>query len=1547
MRAVNGGPSTDGSRARRATRTILAVVVLPLIVGLVAVVVLTMTPWGNERVRRIVVSQANTRMLGQLEIGSLRGNLLGGATLRDVSLMDSAHKPVFTARAVTVRYALLPALRGHAVIRAVTLDTPYVLLDKRPGERWNFQRLMKPKADTASRTRGGRTPPEISNVVIHHGHFEYRRPWRPDTALTPGRREAEVAAALRVTARKRTVRVPNGYQRLLDYRDIDARLPQVAVPGGAAPTRVEIAALSMIAEPYRPPVIDVRSLAGTLFASKDSLWWRGAHMRLPASKVTGDGTIGFHKSGFMLDLQLPQLALNDLRWLDPKLPTTGGGAAHYIMRLHGDSANFVIRDANLQYADATVRGEADVLRIKPKGKPAEVVVHGANVRVANLTTEIVHRLAPQVMLSRSGTLNGQFAVSGSPQDLQLDADVRFDDRASGTSRILAKGGIGFDHGFSARDLSVDLRPIRLGTVRGAGVKLPLDGTISGTATVSGAMHDGWNVRGDLTHVNGSERSHVVGSGRYAKGSGQIEADARLLPLDLATVAHFLPNAGLHGTLGGDVHAHGTARDLRINGTLRAADGGTIRGRAALARTGSRTRYDVNVAVDALNANVLSTRAPRTLLTGTLLAKGSGTSPRSADAVFAVDLTRARYDTFALDRVRAAGHTRNGLLTLTALEAAQRGVRLSANGTFGLVADRRGTLHFALDVDSLGALRPWLGTAETGVVALSSGRRAARVAAARADSARRAESVRIERIALGLPEGVELVPDSVAPIRRDSLAGRLQARGLLLGNVKELGVDATIRGVGLVARGNAVAALDATVSSPDIRRESAPLSFRVAADSVRAMGYAFDRVDASGRRERGEVIADLQVRQDSLVSYAALGRYAHPSSGVHDITLDSLRAVFDTVSWRLAHKARVRLSHGDVRVDSVDLRGNAGGRLFANGVVPKNGAIHLDVAAEAVRVNTVLAAMQREVDADGVLAASARIDGTRAEPVINGQATLRDGAYKGQRAIDADVGLRYAAQHVGLTLEARDSTGRRVATGMASAPYDLALSGVSGSRKLPGAVQADLVLDSLALGALPVRTRAVEDLHGTAVAALTVRGSWADLRYGGTAALRNAGLTLAATGMSVDSATADLHFAADTLVLDSLVARAGGPLRASGTVSFADRSHPFVNISASGTDLRVFDSPKGLVDADARILARGPLDALRVTGRGEMKGGFLALKQFRKDLLRVKAPGALSFFAVFDTTAEANDSVRIRLARETSKRVAIIADLELVIDRGNYYRNKPDASTEFYTGDGEVVLAHVDQRTSDQWIVGFVRIGDGHTYFRTQAFTPVRGTLTFGPHTDAPGIVQQVGQRIVWEPGRGSFPLQLLTAGTSKGPSIGLESGTLFPIRGRELNGYLTMGRATTSLLQQSGSSLSGSEAWSGQLSGETGALAHRQQGATALGVVLHDLGTGAAKEFSLDAFSVSPADVPTELVFGKTGGVRGALVEGGKYLGNDRYVAGQFRFTRGIPGARFVQKFGTLYRLDMGIEPRFLFSQPVELGITHPTLRTGAFGAFLTRLWDF
>jgi hypothetical protein len=1532
---------------RRVLRAVLSLIVAPILVGLVAILVLANTPWGNERVRRILVSQVNQRITGKLTVGALHGGLLSSARLERVHLVTSAGEPLFDAHAVQIDYALLPALRGKVVIRSLVLDTPTVLLDKRPAAKWNFQTLMRPSS-SAKDTSVHRAPPELSNVTIHHGDFLYRRPWSPDSTLRKDARDSIVSAALSPAARRRTERVPGGYQRVLRYHDIDAVLPAVAIGQHGAPTVVRIGALAMLAEPYRPPAIDVRSLTGTLYASKDSLWWHGARMTLPSSNVSGDGKIGFHRSGFTLDLTGTPVALADLRWLNPKLPARGGGRLRYIMNLHGDTSDFAVANANVRYRDATLQGNAAVARVARAGRTSTLIVRGVDLTVARLSTAILHEVVPNIKLNRTGTLDGHISATGVASALRLNADIRFDDAAAGESRVIAHGGVGMDGGMSAHELSVQLRPLRVATLSGGGVRVPVGGTLTGDATVNGSTRSGWTVRGDLTHVADGNLSHVTGNGSYRAADKHILADAALHPLSLATVGRFAPSAELRGSVTGRVHAEGTAHDMRVTGALNSTTGGgRVQGRGTVVLNGTRTRYDVSVATDALDAFSFSRRAPRTSLTGTLVARGTGTKPATANATLTADLVKSSYDTFGVDHIKARLSVAAGMAAIDTLDIAANGARAEASGTFGIVRERTGTLHFAATVDSLSALRRWLGSTDTTFAGAPAPRQAQLVARARADSERRADASRIERLALGLPVGERLVVDTLPGIRRDSLAGSLAATGTLHGNIKMVDADARVEGRNLVVRGNAVQQLSATVQSTNATARNRSVTFEANATRLQLASYGFDSVYANGAWRDERLSSSLFIKQDPLIAYAALGSYERPAAGVQRIHLDSLSARFDTLGWRLAHPGAVQLAHGDIGIDSIDLRSTAGGRLFVNGSVPEVAPIRLDVAAENVRVSTVLAALQKSAAADGAIAVSGHVEGTRALPTFTARAIFRDGHYGALRIPDADVDATYAARRLALDAIARDSTGRRVLKSTASLPLDLAAVAVPGGRKIAGPLSADILLDSFALAALPLSSRSVSDVRGNATANVQVRGSWNRPDYAGSAALRGAGLTVNSLGMQLTDAAADLHLAGDTLHLDSLVAYAKGPLRASGTVDLTDRRRPYFALTATAHDFRVMDAKRGLVDADGDIRAIGPLDELRVTGRAEMLRGFLALKQFNKNLLRVKAPESLTFFTVFDTTTSRAELEQRAAARAEHHRVGVIADLSLVVDRGNYYRNRPDANTEFYTADGEEVRAHIDTRTDEQWAVGFFRIGGGVAIFRASTFQPARGSLTLLPQTGGPGYLQQVGERYVWEPGRGMFPVQLLTGGTSKAPAIGLESGTLFPMRGRELNGYLTMGRSFTSLLQQSGSSLSGSEAWSGQLSGETGALAHRQQAATALGVVLHDLGTGATKEFGLDAFSVSPSDLPTELVFGKTGGVRGALIEGGQYVTVDRYIAGQMHLTSGIPGVRMAQLFGTTYRLDVGLEPRFLFGNPEELGITHPTIRTGVFGAFLTRLGEW
>jgi autotransporter translocation and assembly factor TamB len=97
----------------RLGRVLLGIVTVLLgIVALagIVVVVLTSTDWGHERVRRLAISQLQSRIHGRLSIGRLSGNLISGLTVHDLTISDSSGEPFLAAQEASARYSLeLPA----------------------------------------------------------------------------------------------------------------------------------------------------------------------------------------------------------------------------------------------------------------------------------------------------------------------------------------------------------------------------------------------------------------------------------------------------------------------------------------------------------------------------------------------------------------------------------------------------------------------------------------------------------------------------------------------------------------------------------------------------------------------------------------------------------------------------------------------------------------------------------------------------------------------------------------------------------------------------------------------------------------------------------------------------------------------------------------------------------------------------------------------------------------------------------------------------------------------------------------------------------------------------------------------------------------------------------------------------------------------------------------------------------------------------------------------------------------------------------------------
>ena len=105
---------------RRALRILLALVVagLFLLSGLGIALHLGGARWAVNRLLRKVNPYAGTSLV----VGSVHGNLLRDAELRDVEFRDASGEVAARASRISGRYSLTRLLRGEIVIDQVTLS---------------------------------------------------------------------------------------------------------------------------------------------------------------------------------------------------------------------------------------------------------------------------------------------------------------------------------------------------------------------------------------------------------------------------------------------------------------------------------------------------------------------------------------------------------------------------------------------------------------------------------------------------------------------------------------------------------------------------------------------------------------------------------------------------------------------------------------------------------------------------------------------------------------------------------------------------------------------------------------------------------------------------------------------------------------------------------------------------------------------------------------------------------------------------------------------------------------------------------------------------------------------------------------------------------------------------------------------------------------------------------------------------------------------------------------------------------------------------------
>ncbi|MGI9078179.1 MAG: translocation/assembly module TamB domain-containing protein [Gemmatimonadaceae bacterium] len=1510
-------------------------VLLLMTLSLAAILVLTNTSAGRERVRRLAVKQLNDDVTGSASIGDLGGNLLVGFSLGDVAILDAARAPIFSANRISGRYRAVDLLRKRIELSDVRVTGPNLLLQRSPDGKWNISSIFRKEAAPRQATDnlGWGDWVSIKDVTFESGSLVVRTPWAPDSALALADRDSVIARALD-GGRLRVERTPNGLQRVVMLRHIDAKLPVVRLADpDSAGIAIQIGALRAIAEPFRAPPGIIRDLAASVRITEDSVTVTNARVWLPASRISGHAALD-RKKGAQLRARAEPVAFADLRWLYPRLPSEGGGSLDLGVVRDSGYARFTARRIDLRSGRATLSGEAGALVSE------SIEIHDTNLSFAGVSTSLMEELTPGVKLPRRGTFSGRAKLAGTADALRLDGDVSFRDALSGTSRVLASGEIGVANGFRVRALRLHAIPLRLDLVGKLAGNNAIGGAVTGHATIDGVTGDSWRVSGDLTHLDRGARSRLVGRARIKPGRRTlVDADVQALPLSLVTLGHFAPRLELRGEVRGPIRLQGQLGNLALAAKLALPGGGSLDANGRLELSRDEPGYDMTFMLAAGDASALSALAPKTSVTGSIIANGRGMAPATMRASVAAELSESRIDTMTIDTLQARIRIAGGIATVDTLAARAAGAVMLANGTIGLTDAQSGDLFYNVRVDSLAALARWI-RRDSGAVRPRPWRQARALAIARADSARVFEETRVEREAAGSTPPA-LVVDTIPILPRDSLAGSIETRGTLHGSIKrfDLRGSATLRDV--VARGIGVrtGSVDYIIAAP--LSSSRSIDVNAALAGVEAEGFAFDSVSGRATYNGSAGAAQLVLRQDEHNSYRLAGALTRRGETTEVVVRD-LELRFDTTIWSAAQPTMARFSADRITLETLDLRSNEGGHVHLAVNVPSDGNGAAELSASGVEVAHVVTLLQSDAEAGGTLTISARGEGTNTNPRLDGKIRMANGIYRGKELaplLSAD--LTYAQKRLSLNATA-ERLGMPLATAKGSVPLDLAWSGVTQPRLDPtGALNLDVSMSDLPLSSVPSVSEEIEKLTGRATATLSVRGTPRQPEISGQATVRDGSFRLISADITFSDIAASAHIRGDTLVLDSLVARSGGTVRLQGTVGIAKLSSPTFAVVLDAVDLRVLGGRSGSLKADSHLEITGPSNDLLIAGSASVGDGFFDASGPSGDAITLINTGDPALYAILDTSsAPAHEPVLPKIRMPNNLRL----DVSLHIDRNVWLRTAPDGNLEIRTAIDLGV--HFDKQSGLWTFSGLVNTAGGDYTFQARRFRMARGSGSMSGTTGVEPVIQATGVHDVWLTGQEPLQLRIVISGNTGKPRITMEGSNRPPVPGSIAQSYITFSRPFTSVLQQGGSSLSGASTASGHLSGATGILARRQQASVAMGVITHEVGIGAVRSLFVDVFTVTPGDVPAEHSESRVGGISGIVVTAGKFLDPETQISVQLRPATIYPGLRFQRRLWGHLLLDAGIEPRWVSTAPFLSADQEPRTKR-AFGAFLTREWEF
>src|SRR6202165_1096125 len=700
----------------RRLRIVLASAIVLVGLGVIlvlSVVGVTHTGFGQERVRGMVKTMLAGQVKGRVYIGRMSGGFFNGVTIDSLEIRDDEDSVFFASGPVRVSYDPRDLFDRRILLSNLQAERPVVHLRQHENGDWNWRRIFPASVEKQKRNeRGFGQYVVIDSSEIHDATFTLTLPWHPSDTLHGAKLDSAIKYEL--TRQDHEIRrTREGLARTWRWTKADASVgfARVADPDTVGRlVRLRNASFTETDPPFK-----FRNISGTLLHLGDSIFVDAEHFDLPRSTGKAHGSVvwgGNQGIRYYLHAVGDSVALSDVAWVYPTLPTTGGGKMELDIRSERDPRllDYVLTKMDVRTTGSRLLGQMTFA----VGNPI-LAVKNVDLQAAPVDFDLLRTLNGKPFpYDWQGKITGNVKGAGGPlTHFKVDqSSLTFAD-AHVPGAITTASGEGeldiLEPAFTAfHDFHVDVGTLDLRTLQYLNPLFPkIKGTVSGTTSLDSSWLDVRFRNADLFHHDGAQPvSHVTGNGRVTWGNYLVyDLALQAQPLSFTALTHSYPLLPLRGSYSGPVQVKGMSPSLLVNTTL-AGPAGTF-GYSGLVDAdpveyGARGRA-TSSALD-LRTLLENNQLPHTQLTGQydLDLRGESLATLAGSAVASIE--RSTLAGFRVDPSIARLRFANGLATIDTLALNAAGLKARASGTFGLTGAHSGSLKFTAVMDSLSRLR---------------------------------------------------------------------------------------------------------------------------------------------------------------------------------------------------------------------------------------------------------------------------------------------------------------------------------------------------------------------------------------------------------------------------------------------------------------------------------------------------------------------------------------------------------------------------------------------------------------------------------------------------------------------------------------------------------------------------------------------------------------------------------------------------------------------------------------------------------------------------